>query len=264
MAAWLHGCMAAVLSVQTALSIQAHPTKEHGAQLHAAKPAMYPDPNHKPEMTVAITHFEALCGFRPMQQISAFLQSVPELHALVGVDAATHFQSVAASAAAGSVGAAAHATGAAGSSSSDAMKASPWVAGAPLPPAAEKAALQRLFGAVMNADAKAVTSQLTALVKRLEALPPVKPAADAKDVEINALILRLNVRTARHCASPPRAQLSSRLPFALRFAEPRRHAVVCVAFVRAETVPQRRGYLLPVSAECRGAGGWRCDISARQ
>ena len=35
---------------------------------------MYKDPNHKPEMAVALTEFQALCGFRPVQEIASFLQ----------------------------------------------------------------------------------------------------------------------------------------------------------------------------------------------
>ena len=54
-----------VLSVRTALSIQAHPDKALAAQLHARQPDMYKDDNHKPEMAVAITPFEALCSFLP-------------------------------------------------------------------------------------------------------------------------------------------------------------------------------------------------------
>ncbi|XP_037538463.1 mannose-6-phosphate isomerase isoform X1 [Nematolebias whitei] len=77
-----------VLSVNTALSIQAHPNKELAASLHAQFPEHYPDNNHKPEMAIALTCFQGLCGFRPVEEILAFLQSVPEFHALVGHEAA--------------------------------------------------------------------------------------------------------------------------------------------------------------------------------
>lgn len=46
-----------------ALSIQAHPDKEWGKVLHKLQPDVYKDANHKPEMTLAITEFKALCGF---------------------------------------------------------------------------------------------------------------------------------------------------------------------------------------------------------
>jgi mannose-6-phosphate isomerase len=52
-----------VLSVAKALSIQAHPDKELAKHLHASYPQIYKDGNHKPEMALALTPFEALCGF---------------------------------------------------------------------------------------------------------------------------------------------------------------------------------------------------------
>lgn len=46
-----------------ALSIQAHPDKKLAETLHKLRPSVYKDDNHKPEMALAITKFEALCGF---------------------------------------------------------------------------------------------------------------------------------------------------------------------------------------------------------
>ncbi|KAJ8417149.1 hypothetical protein AAFF_G00283760 [Aldrovandia affinis] len=82
-----------VLSVNTALSIQAHPNRELAARLHAQFPEHYPDNNHKPEMAIALTPFEGLCGFRPVEEILGFLKSVPEFHALVGNEAAEELRS---------------------------------------------------------------------------------------------------------------------------------------------------------------------------
>ncbi|XP_038157234.1 mannose-6-phosphate isomerase [Cyprinodon tularosa] len=82
-----------VLSVNTALSIQAHPNKELAASLHAQFPEHYPDNNHKPEMAIALTRFQGLCGFRPVEEILGFLQAVPEFHALVGSEAAEELRS---------------------------------------------------------------------------------------------------------------------------------------------------------------------------
>lgn len=73
-----------VLSVNKALSIQAHPNKHHAEQLHKERPQIYKDPNHKPEIAVALTKFEGLCGFRPLSEIQEFIKNVPELKALVG------------------------------------------------------------------------------------------------------------------------------------------------------------------------------------
>lgn len=83
-----------VLSIGKALSIQAHPNKKLAEQLHARDAKNYPDDNHKPEMTIAITPFDGLCGFRPLAEISHFLSSVPSLRKLVGDKEAAEFQSV--------------------------------------------------------------------------------------------------------------------------------------------------------------------------
>lgn len=80
-----------VLSINKALSIQAHPNKTLAAQLHARDPKNYPDDNHKPEMAIAITPFEGLCGFRPLDEIAHFLENISPLRTLVGEDAAATF-----------------------------------------------------------------------------------------------------------------------------------------------------------------------------
>src|SRR6266536_2509293 len=82
-----------VLSIGKALSIQAHPNKKLAEQLHAKDSKNYPDDNHKPEMTIAITPFDGLCGFRPLGEISHFLSTVPALKNLVGESEAEAYQS---------------------------------------------------------------------------------------------------------------------------------------------------------------------------
>ncbi|CAH3175465.1 unnamed protein product [Porites lobata] len=77
-----------VLSVNKALSIQAHPNKVHAAFLHRERPEIYKDPNHKPEMAIALTPFEGLCGFRPLAEIQSFVKTIPELAAVIGQEAA--------------------------------------------------------------------------------------------------------------------------------------------------------------------------------
>ncbi|RMZ77059.1 hypothetical protein DV738_g4584, partial [Chaetothyriales sp. CBS 135597] len=86
-----------VLSINKPLSIQAHPNKKLAEKLHASDPKNYPDDNHKPEMTIAITPFEGLCGFRPLPEIVHFLNTLPPLRDLVGDDAAKKLESVASS-----------------------------------------------------------------------------------------------------------------------------------------------------------------------
>ncbi|RMZ95024.1 mannose-6-phosphate isomerase [Brachionus plicatilis] len=69
-----------VLSINQALSIQAHPNKNLAAQLNKTDPKNYPDSNHKPEMLIAISEqFDALCGFRPIDQILDNFEKYQEL-----------------------------------------------------------------------------------------------------------------------------------------------------------------------------------------
>lgn len=82
-----------VLSIGKALSIQAHPNKKLAEQLHKKDSKNYPDDNHKPEMTIAITPFDGLCGFRPLAEISHFLSTVPSLKKLVGESEVEEYQS---------------------------------------------------------------------------------------------------------------------------------------------------------------------------
>ena len=71
-----------ILSVNKALSIQAHPNKSLAEQLHAERPEIYKDPNHKPEMCIALTEYEGLCGFRLYSQINDFLAKLPHLSSI--------------------------------------------------------------------------------------------------------------------------------------------------------------------------------------
>lgn len=64
-----------ILAAESPLSIQAHPTREqakigwvreNAAGVPIDSPVRnYRDPNHKPEVIIALTEFSALCGFRP-------------------------------------------------------------------------------------------------------------------------------------------------------------------------------------------------------
>ncbi|KAG5218714.1 Mannose-6-phosphate isomerase [Trichophyton interdigitale] len=81
-----------ILSIGKALSIQAHPNKKLAESLHAKDSKNYPDDNHKPEMTIAVTPFEGLCGFRPLAEIVHFLRAVEPLRDLVGNEAAEAFE----------------------------------------------------------------------------------------------------------------------------------------------------------------------------
>ncbi|MDR7279171.1 mannose-6-phosphate isomerase, class I [Catenuloplanes atrovinosus] len=52
-----------ILAADAPLSLQAHPTLEHARARFAAGHGGYVDANHKPELLVALTPFDALCGF---------------------------------------------------------------------------------------------------------------------------------------------------------------------------------------------------------
>lgn len=75
-----------VLSVRTALSIQAHPDKILAKTLHITQPQHYKDSNHKPEMSIALTPFESMCGFRPISEIRNHLRLYPEVNSILGND----------------------------------------------------------------------------------------------------------------------------------------------------------------------------------
>jgi mannose-6-phosphate isomerase len=80
-----------VLAAEQPLSLQAHPTNEQARAGFAAEEAAgvprddptrtFKDPFHKPELLLAITTFEALCGFRPVEESLHCLAKlqVPEL-----------------------------------------------------------------------------------------------------------------------------------------------------------------------------------------
>ncbi|PRY51848.1 mannose-6-phosphate isomerase type 1 [Geodermatophilus tzadiensis] len=67
-----------VLAAETPLSLQAHPTMEQAQAGFLAEEAAgvprddpartFKDPWHKPELLLALTTFEALCGFRPVEE----------------------------------------------------------------------------------------------------------------------------------------------------------------------------------------------------
>ncbi|KAG5640358.1 hypothetical protein DXG03_009091 [Asterophora parasitica] len=145
-----------VLSIEKALSIQSHPDKVTAEKLHAEQPDIYKDPNHKPEMTIALTPFRAMCGFRPLPSIAAALEFTPEFGALIPSAIRSSFVSI--------------------SHSSQ-----------PTAPT-EKAALKELFAAVMTAEESVFKPLLEALVARYSANQIIPTEAQ----DLPELVLRLN------------------------------------------------------------------------
>ncbi|CAM4747746.1 unnamed protein product [Rotaria magnacalcarata] len=80
-----------ILSVETALSIQAHPNRDRAKILHEQNPQEYPDDNHKPEMAIALTKFECLCAFRPYKEINEFIQKYEQLQVLCNKNLSDQF-----------------------------------------------------------------------------------------------------------------------------------------------------------------------------
>ncbi|KAF5341003.1 hypothetical protein D9611_006090 [Ephemerocybe angulata] len=122
-----------VLSIAKALSIQSHPDKETAKQLHAISPKIYKDPNHKPEMALALTDFEALCGFRPVNDIARNLRDTPELESIIPATILHDFYQL---------------------ETQDTPK--------------EKVALKNLFAAVMTTPTEKVHSAVEAIVQRYQ------------------------------------------------------------------------------------------------
>lgn len=165
-----------VLAIEKALSIQSHPDKETAEKLHAEQPDIYKgdytkhalslnqdfykspssDPNHKPEMALALTPFTALCGFMPLPEIATFLTATPEFAALIPTTISQDFISLAGT----------------GTSSNTPE---------------QKVTLKNLFAAVMTADADTVSKQVDALVARYKAGKENESEKKVKD-----LVLRLN------------------------------------------------------------------------
>lgn len=125
-----------ILSVAKPLSIQAHPNLKLAAELHENAPDIYPDSNHKPELTVAISPFQALCGFRRMTEIVNDIARVPEFAEACDRVVCDDFVR--------------------------AVKTG----------AANRDALRHIFASLMSADPAAVAAILVRLVKRLGALDP--------------------------------------------------------------------------------------------
>ncbi len=65
-----------VLTCSAPLSIQSHPDAKSAVTLHATHPELYPDPNDKTEIIIALGQFQALAGFRGITDILADLEAV--------------------------------------------------------------------------------------------------------------------------------------------------------------------------------------------
>lgn len=137
-----------VLSIGTALSIQAHPDKKLASQLHQERPDVYKDPNHKPEMAIALTPFRAFLNFVPGPILLQNLITVPELGDIVPEDAIDKL--------------------AKSLDLSMAHEAVDKAAQGPFEPTtdAQKAAIQEVFSAVMHASKEQYEGAIDKLIRR--------------------------------------------------------------------------------------------------
>jgi len=152
-----------VLAIEKALSIQTHPDKKTSEELHATQPDIYKDPNHKPEMALALTPFKALCGFMPLPSIQAYLRAVPEFAALIPPAISQPFLLLTPSS----------------------------------PDADQKKLLRDLFAALMTADESEFKAQLAKLIARYETAAVAGGAVAGGALEaveecVRELALRLN------------------------------------------------------------------------
>ncbi|KAK4172857.1 RmlC-like cupin domain-containing protein [Triangularia setosa] len=72
-----------ILSIAKALPLQIHPNKELAAKLHAKDPENFTDPNHKPEIAVALSKFEVFAGWKPLEQIQTLFRRFDVLQQFV-------------------------------------------------------------------------------------------------------------------------------------------------------------------------------------
>lgn len=86
--------LAKVLAAESPLSLQVHPTKEQAQRGFTAEESAgiplnspqrtYKDTNHKPEMIIALSDFEALCGFRAPAESRELFGQIAEICAESG------------------------------------------------------------------------------------------------------------------------------------------------------------------------------------
>ena len=125
-----------ILSVGSALSIQAHPDPDLAQVLHEKDPEHYRDPFPKPEIGIALSDVELLYGFQNPDVIKATLREVPEFAILLAPRDPDYYISA---------------------SSSDAVF------------------LENIYTAVMTASPEQVTQASTALFSRLHNLETLSP-----------------------------------------------------------------------------------------
>ncbi|KAL8766444.1 MAG: hypothetical protein Q9194_006266, partial [Teloschistes cf. exilis] len=72
-----------ILSIAKALPLQIHPNKQLSEQLHKENPDKFPDPNHKPEIAIALGPFEVFAGWKDQSDIQSLFDELEPLKKFV-------------------------------------------------------------------------------------------------------------------------------------------------------------------------------------
>ncbi|TFL04316.1 phosphomannose isomerase type I [Pterulicium gracile] len=72
-----------ILSIGKALPLQIHPNKDLATKLHQKDPDQFSDPNHKPEIAIALSKFEVFAGWKPLSDITPLFTSISSLQGFV-------------------------------------------------------------------------------------------------------------------------------------------------------------------------------------
>ncbi|OII73622.1 mannose-6-phosphate isomerase [Cryptosporidium ubiquitum] len=83
-----------ILSISKPLSLQVHPDKTLAKELHSSFPSIYSDDNHKPEIAIALSEFETLCGFKDTLEILSLLEGFPEILPIFGISLEFIFETI--------------------------------------------------------------------------------------------------------------------------------------------------------------------------
>ncbi|GIX61216.1 mannose-6-phosphate isomerase [Babesia caballi] len=73
-----------VLSIARPLSLQVHPDPECALRMYSQKHPSIVDSQAKPEMSVALTRFRAMCGLRPLGEIVSYAERYPPFARMIG------------------------------------------------------------------------------------------------------------------------------------------------------------------------------------
>jgi len=129
-------------------------------------------------MAIALTDFSGFCGFRPLKEITNFLDTVPEFKEVVGSSQAEAFSKAVSSVSSDSVL----------SRNAKSVKSSPSEEVSQL-----QKALRELFAALMNAEPEQkVKPQVQALVARFKKETGKQESKDLEMGTMEELVLRLN------------------------------------------------------------------------